>query len=181
MKILKVRAGVLVTVAGLLLLGAGVATAQAGQTQNGQYGSETPSPGCTSTCETQTEPATPPPDTCECTETTPSDTTTTPTDTTTTETSTTTTSTPSTDTSTTTTPEVLGTTAATTKSAATPTTTAPVTVLGVKAAVTNPLPVAAAAGQVETGGQLLSAGLAALGAFLSLAGGFLLRRRHGEA
>lgn len=179
MKILRVRAGVLVTVTGLLLLGAGVATAQAAQSQNGQYSTETTSPECPSTCETPTKPATPPPDECECTETT-SSTTSATTSETTTDTSTTS-STTSSDTSTTTTPDVLGTTAAITESVPTPTTTAPVTVLGVQAAVTNPLPVAAAAGQAETGGQLLAGGLAAIGAFLSLAGGFMLRRRRGEA
>ena len=186
MKILRVRAGVLVTVTGLLLFGAGVATAQAAQAAHAQF-SSTMVPACPNACDTPTTPASPPPNTCECTHTTPattpSETTTTPTETTTTPTDTTTTptnteTTPM-ETPSSTPPTVLGTTAAITPSSASPTT--PVTVLGVQAAVTHPLPLAAAAGQVDTGGQLLAGGLAAFGAFLTLAGGFMLRRRHGDA
>lgn len=43
----------------------------------------------------------------------------------------------------------------------------------------NPLPKAAAGGQADTSGQLLAGGLTGLAALLALGGGFMLRRRHG--
>jgi len=57
---------------------------------------------------------------------------------------------------------------------------APASVPGVAVAA-NPLPKAAAAGQADTSGQLALGGLAGFAAFLSLAAGFGLRRRHGVA
>ena len=49
----------------------------------------------------------------------------------------------------------------------------------VEAAV-NPLPVAAAAGQADSSGQLVAGGFVAFAAFLALGSGLVLRRRHGE-
>lgn len=65
-----------------------------------------------------------------------------------------------------------------------PVVTPPVAVAGVvaeapAAAAVNPLPVAAAAGQADTSGQLVAGGFAAFAAFLLLGAGFVLRRRHG--
>lgn len=58
---------------------------------------------------------------------------------------------------------------------------APPVVAGVvEEAAVNPLPVAAAAGQADTSGQLAAGGFAAFAAFLMLGAGFVLRRRHGE-
>jgi len=47
-------------------------------------------------------------------------------------------------------------------------------------AAAHPLPLAAAAGEANTSGQLAVGGFAAFAAFLALGAGFVLRRRHGE-
>jgi hypothetical protein len=46
---------------------------------------------------------------------------------------------------------------------------------------THPLPASAAAGEADTSGQLVAAGLAAFAAFLAWGSGVALRRRHGNA
>ena len=47
-------------------------------------------------------------------------------------------------------------------------------------AAANPLPMAAAAGEASTNGQLAVGGFAAFAAFLAFGGASVLRRRHGE-
>jgi hypothetical protein len=69
---------------------------------------------------------------------------------------------------------VLGTSASTTASA-----TTPASVLAANAQATQPLPVSAHAGLADTSGQVIAGSLAAFAALLLLGSGFVLRRRHG--
>jgi len=62
-----------------------------------------------------------------------------------------------------------------------PVVVAPAVVVSPAEAVVNPLPVAAAAGEADTSGQLAAGGLAGMAAFLMLGAGSVLRRRRGEA